>query len=42
MYQRFFFNLWRIHTDQLKLFREYDEWCKIHDSLILDELTQKN
>ena len=43
MYQRYFFNLWRIHTDKLKLFREYDDWCKIHDAeLRLDELNQEN
>ena len=43
MYQRYFFNLWRIHTDKLKLFREYDDWCKIHDAeLRIDELNQEN
>jgi hypothetical protein len=37
-YKQFYFNLWRKKIEQKKMFSEYDKWCKIYDSKIVENV----
>ena len=33
----YYFNLWKNFTEKRKMFRDYDEWCKINQEKIDEE-----
>ena len=34
---QYYFTLWRIHVSQIKMFRDYDEWCEINNERLSEE-----
>ena len=34
---KFYFNRWKQNSEKKRMFREYDDWCEIHNERLAEE-----